>query len=62
MATAKICDRCGAIINPRDSGVYIIVGNGGYRTGTGEEKDLCCSCALKLKEFLDGDEKNVRKP
>lgn len=57
MATAKICDRCGAVINPPNSGLYIILGTGGYRTGTGESKDLCCSCALQLKKFLS-DGKN----
>lgn len=55
MATAKICDRCGAVINPPNTGLYIIFGafgTGGYRTGDGESKDLCCSCALQLKKFL----------
>lgn len=56
MATAKVCDRCGAVINPRNSGLYIIYGTGGYRTGEGEAKDLCCSCAFALKNFLaDGN-------
>ena len=52
MATAKVCDRCGAVINPPNSGLYIILGTGGYRTGEGEAKDLCCSCAMQLKKFL----------
>jgi len=52
MATAKICDRCGAVINPRNSGLLLILGVGGYRDGTGETKDLCCSCALALRKFL----------
>lgn len=55
MATAKVCDRCGAVINPPNSGLYIIIGTGGYRTGEGEAKDLCCSCALQLKKFLRND-------
>lgn len=55
MATAKVCDRCGAVINPRNSGLYIIYGTGGYRTGDGEAKDLCCSCALALKKFLTNE-------
>ena len=53
MATAKVCDRCGAVINPRNSGLFIIYGTGSYRTGDGEAKDLCCSCALALKKFLE---------
>ena len=52
MATAKVCDRCGVVINQRNSGLYIIYGTGDYRTGDGEAKDLCCSCALALKKFL----------
>ena len=55
MATTKVCDRCGAVINPPNSGLYIILGTGGYRTGDGEAKDLCCSCALALKRFLRND-------
>lgn len=55
MATSKVCDRCGALINPPNSGLYIIFGTGGYRTGDGEAKDLCCSCAMKLKKFLRND-------
>ena len=55
MATAKVCDRCGAVINPKNSGLYIILGTGDYRTGNGEAKDLCCSCALQLKNFLAGN-------
>lgn len=59
MATAKVCDRCGAVINPRNSGLYIILGAGGYRTGTGESKDLCCSCALQLKKFFAWQKKST---
>lgn len=59
MATVRTCDRCGAVINPPNSGLFLILGTGGYRTGDGKSKDLCCSCALKLKKFLrmeiDGD-------
>lgn len=58
MATAKICDRCGAVINPPNSGLFIILGAGGYRTGEGEVKDLCVSCAFELKKFLRDD--NIR--
>lgn len=52
MATAKVCDRCGAVINPTNSGLFLILGTGGYRTGNGESKDPCCSCALELRKFL----------
>ena len=60
MATVKVCDRCGAVINPRNSGLYIIYGTGGYRTGDGEAKDLCCSCALALKKFLANENYQIR--
>ena len=56
MATTKICDRCGAVINPPNSGLYIILGPDVRAIWKdGEAKDLCCSCALKLKKFLRND-------
>lgn len=58
MATAKICDRCGAVINPPNSGLFITLGP--RRHGEeGEEKDLCVSCAFELKKFLRDD--NIRE-
>ena len=56
MATTKVCDRCGAVINHRDSGmhIYIVPGSCGYRVGKEEANDLCVSCAYKLKQFLRG--------
>lgn len=55
MATVKACDRCGAAINPPNSGLYVIYGTGGYRTGGGAimaeyieigaaRKHLCSFC------------------
>ena len=58
MATTKVCDRCGAVINPRNSGMFLILGTGGYRDGNGEVKDLCCSCALALNKFLTMEAKD----
>lgn len=62
MATGRICDRCGAIIYPSIGGGYIVYGNGDYWScrKNGEVKDLCDSCALKLKDFLE-EEKRAPK-
>lgn len=61
MANVKICDRCGALINPIDSGTHIMYGVGRFLTGLEESKDLCCSCMKKLKKFLKGEESGKEK-
>ena len=50
MATKRVCDRCGAEINPTSSATYVNV----RRTFRGESPDieLCCSCAMQIKEWL----------
>lgn len=56
MATKKICDTCGAEINPKASGTEMILQNIRYER---ENYDLCVSCAFHLHRWLDGDEKLV---
>ena len=52
MATIKICDRCGAKINPKSSAVYVTVKDvKGCAIGQ-TETELCCSCSMQLREFL----------
>lgn len=51
MATVKICDRCGAEINPRKSITYAQLRN--YNLDRQSETELCCSCAMHLREWLE---------
>ena len=49
MATKRICDRCGAEINPPSSVTYA-----GIRKNINDnEYELCVSCANKLREWLN---------
>lgn len=52
MATVKICDRCGAEINPKSSAVYVLLRDSKGGMIGGMEYELCCSCSMQLKEFL----------
>ena len=52
MATKKICDRCGAEINPSYSGKVIEVYNGS-RHDMGDRYELCVSCVLWLNKWLN---------
>ena len=54
MATKKICDRCGAEINPTDSVTY--AGMSRFRHEGTLTHELCCSCAYHLGRWLDGKE------
>lgn len=54
MATKVICDRCGETINPTSS--KTVVGYGKCEWSPDEHFDLCVSCAMKLKTFLEGKE------
>lgn len=50
MATKRVCDRCGAEINPVSSATYVNV-----RSTFLEESpdiEICCSCAMRIKEWL----------
>lgn len=63
MATKKICDRCGAEINPLSSGKKLILTgvHGLSISRFGEEDsnaDLCVSCAFHLRKWLDGGADN----
>ena len=50
MMVKRICDRCGAEINPTSSATYVNV-RGAYRDPTGEI-ELCCSCGMRIREWL----------
>lgn len=62
MATKKICDRCGAEINPYYSGkkLYLTDYNGLSANNFGKDGDiavdLCVSCAFHLRKWLNGEE------
>lgn len=55
MATKRVCDRCGAEINPFNSVTYA-----GMRRVKNEINDndyeLCVSCAHKLRKWFNGEE------
>lgn len=55
MATKRVCDRCGAEINPCNSVTYA-----GMRRVKNDINDndyeLCVSCAHKLRKWFDGEE------
>lgn len=58
MATKRVCDRCGAEINPFNSVTYA-----GMRKMKNEiaDKDyeLCCSCAHHLRRWFEGAETTI---
>ena len=55
MATKRICDRCGAEINPPSSVTYA-----GIRRIKNDINDndyeLCVSCVVKFKEWFRGED------
>ena len=59
MATKRVCDRCGAEINPTSSATYVNV-----RSAFHEESpdiELCCSCAMQMKEWLKSSVEEDKK-
>ena len=56
MAIKKICDVCGAEINPSSSGKVMSFGKFG---ACPESYDLCVSCAFHLQRWIHGKEKMV---
>lgn len=58
-ATKRVCDRCGAEINPTSSATYVNV-----RSAFHEESpdiELCCSCAMQIKEWLKSSVEEDKK-
>ena len=57
MATKRVCDRCGAEINPFNSVTYA-----GMRRVKNDINDndyeLCVSCAHELRKWFNGEEKD----
>lgn len=57
MATKRVCDRCGAEINPYNSVTYA-----GMRRVKNDINDndyeLCVSCAHELRKWFNGEEKD----
>ena len=47
-----VCDRCGAVINPTGSAVFVTVQNGNVNAFE-NKSELCCSCGMWLKRFLE---------
>lgn len=57
MATIKICDRCHEQINPPVSAVHVSIGG----RGDLEQKELCVSCGMWLRKYLDGEAMVLRQ-
>lgn len=58
MATKRVCDRCGAEINPFNSVTY--AGMWKHKSDTdGNSFELCCSCAYHLRRWFEGLETMV---
>lgn len=47
-----VCDRCGAVINPVSSTMFVATHNGSINA-FGNKYELCCSCGMWLKRFLE---------
>jgi len=57
MAIQRVCDRCGAVINPPDSGDRIVFDKGpSYLRSEMDHYDLCVSCTFHLKAWLNREE------
>ena len=52
MAIKRICDRCGAEINPQSSAVYVRVRPACESAAIADEDELCVSCGMKIRELL----------
>lgn len=55
MATKRVCDRCGAEINPCSYVTYAGMRRIKAYANT-EEYELCVSCAYKLRKWFNGKE------
>ncbi len=55
MASQKICDRYGAVINPLTSTTFVRTSYIGRNAGR-NDYELCASCAHRLKLWLEGEE------
>lgn len=51
MAIMRICDRCGGVINPRESTTFLRMYDHNADM-KGKETELCVSCVFQLKEWL----------
>ncbi len=52
MAIKRVCDRCGAEINPQSSAVYVCFRYACEGTAGVEGTELCVSCWMQIREWL----------
>lgn len=52
MATKRICDRCGAEINPQSSAAYVRFRRACEGAAGIDETELCVSCGMRIREWL----------
>ena len=50
MAIKRICDRCGAEINPESSATCVNIRK--WRQLDQPDIELCCACAMQLNEWI----------
>lgn len=56
MATKKICDRCGAEINPKESATKLELYDYRNQPLCDQVVDLCVSCSFRLSKWMKGEE------
>lgn len=52
MAIKRICDRCGAEINPQSSAAYVRFRRAREGIAEVDETELCVSCGMRIREWL----------
>ena len=52
MAIKRVCDRCGAEINPQSSATYLHLLRACESAPVTDATELCVSCARQIREWL----------
>lgn len=55
----RFCDRCGAEITTTSSATYVNVMDA-YRENTTQDVELCCSCGMRIREWLKPTEEGKK--
>ena len=53
MAIKRVCDRCGAEINPQSSATYLHLLRACESAPVTDSTELCVSCARQIREWLN---------
>lgn len=52
MAIKRVCDRCGAEINPQSSAIYLHLLRACESAPVTDSTELCVSCGRQIREWL----------